>query len=1022
MKSRFFTHRVLLERAALCVTGALIITCAQAQQHLPVHGRVTDSDGQPLAGTTVMITSTKQGTTTDANGIYHLDARRGDSLAIHSIGYQSRTVVVGSSTVINVQLAAENRGLSEVVILGYGTQQKKDVTASVSTINVSELKDVPAANVTRMLAGQAAGVQVKQTTGKPGQEMQVRIRGLSSLGAGSDPLYVVDGFPVGTDIGQNLNPADISTITILKDAVSTAIYGARGSNGVVLITTKQAQQGKTTLQITANYGVQNVPESRRTKVLNGKDFAQFKKDAFMDKIRYFENREPSLDEVPADYRNPEDTKYSTNWLDAILNQNAPYQNYNVTLSAGKGNVRSLVSLGYLDQEGSLIHNGYRLYSVRANTEGDVNSFIRVGLNIVGSYSKQNPISTEGRSALVGSALLADPRDPIYNPDGSYNAYIGGHDGVFGFPNPVMYLQEITNNRYIGNGVSNGYIEFSFLKHMKFKSDYNVSLNYQNDKVFVPSTIAGVNAPPPRPASESDDAFTTLNLAADQLLTYNNNFGAHHLDALAGFTAQKETTKRLYGTGNTYPDDLTPFLGSATLKSSNSDQYGWTMAAFFGRVNYSYKDRYLFSGTFRREASSRFGINHKWGNFPALSAGWRISEESFMKDVAWLSNLKLRGSWGITGNSDIPNYESLSFMNTSNYILGGSLASGKVVGSFANSKLAWEKSSQLDIGLDAGAFQDKVSFTAEYYRRITTDMLLGIPLPAISGFTSSFSNIGKVENDGLEFQLGYRDQFGAVHVHGSFNISFNHNKVLAINGPNDEIWNGTLYADYNMSKVGRPIGMIYGFKVLGIFQNQEEIDNSPTQDGAIPGVYKYWDANGDGTVEYDQTDMVEIGNPWPKYTFGANLGADYKNFDLTVLIDGAEHYNLFRQIESSTMNMDGVFNVLEESKQRWRSEQNPGNGKYATTNTWKWERESNSRYVYDGSHVWIRNISIGYTLEKATLGFASLRLYLSSDNLILITKYPGNNPDIDLDGGINPGRDDEGYPVPRTFSIGANLTF
>jgi hypothetical protein len=325
-------------------------------------------------------------------------------------------------------------------------------------------------------------------------------------------------------------------------------------------------------------------------------------------------------------------------------------------------------------------------------------------------------------------------------------------------------------------------------------------------------------------------------------------------------------------------------------------------------------------------------------------------------------------------------------------------------------------------LDAGAFQDKVSFTAEYYRRITTNMLLGIPLPAISGFTSSFSNIGKVENDGLEFQVGYRDQFGAVHVHGSFNISFNHNKVLAINGPNDEIWNGTLYADYNMSKVGRPIGMIYGFKVLGIFQNQEEIDNSPTQDGAIPGVYKYWDANGDGTVEYDQTDMVEIGNPWPKYTFGANLGADYKNFDLTVLVDGAEHYNLFRQIESSTMNMDGVFNVLEESKERWRSEQNPGNGKYATTNTWKWERESNSRYVYDGSHVWIRNVSIGYTLDKATLGFASLRLYLSSDNLLLITKYPGNNPDIDLNGGINPGRDDEGYPVPRTFSIGANLTF
>ncbi|HEY6083576.1 MAG TPA: TonB-dependent receptor, partial [Chitinophagaceae bacterium] len=303
-----------------------------------------------------------------------------------------------------------------------------------------------------------------------------------------------------------------------------------------------------------------------------------------------------------------------------------------------------------------------------------------------------------------------------------------------------------------------------------------------------------------------------------------------------------------------------------------------------------------------------------------------------------------------------------------------------------------------------------------------DMLLSIQLPAISGFTSSLGNVGKVQNQGYEFAAGYKTKVSTVDLWGNFNISFNRNKVLAIRGQNDEIWSGSFYGDYNVSKVGRPIGMIYGFKTLGIFQNQKEIDASPAQAGAIPGVYKYYDANGDGQISYDTKDMVEIGNPWPKFTWGLTLGADYRNFDLSLILTGAQKYDVFRQIESSTMNMDGVFNVLNDSKYRWRSEQNPGNGRYATTNTWKWERESNSRYVYDASHAWVKNLSLGYTIPKAKLHFSNIRIFLSADNLFLITRYPGNNPDINLRGGINPGLDDEAYPVARTFAIGANLTF
>jgi TonB-dependent starch-binding outer membrane protein SusC len=439
------------------------------------------------------------------------------------------------------------------------------------------------------------------------------------------------------------------------------------------------------------------------------------------------------------------------------------------------------------------------------------------------------------------------------------------------------------------------------------------------------------------------------------------------------------------------------------------------------LNYSFKGKYLFSGTFRREGSSRFGVKNKWGNFPALSAGWRISDEAFMATVSWISDLKLRGSWGITGNNNIGNYASLSFLNRSNYVLGNNLVSGQIVSSFANSALGWEKSSQTDIGLDLSAFNNKLTFTAEYYNRITSDMLLSIQLPAISGFTSSFGNVGKVQNNGFEFAVGYKTKINSIGLWSNFNISFNRNKVLAIRGVNDEIWNGDFYDDYNVSKVGRPIGMIYGYKKLGIFQNQVDIDKSPKQDGAIPGVYKYLDGNGNGVIDYNTDDMVEIGNPWPKGVWAFTLGADYKNFDLSVLLTGAYGYDVFAQIQKSTMNLDGVFNVLQESNQRFRSEQQPGNGVYPTTNTWKWERESNSRYIYSGTHVWVKNVSLGYSLPKAPLHFSGMRLFLSADNLFLFTNYPGNNPEANDRGGINPGLDDVTYPVARIFTAGLKVS-
>ncbi|QEC54162.1 TonB-dependent receptor [Anseongella ginsenosidimutans] len=991
-------------------------------QNIVLQGTVLDSaGGGPLPGVSVKVKGESTGASTDQDGKFSLEVQEPEVvLEVSFLGYATQEVRAREGQPVTIRLAPDNQALEQVVVIGYGSKRKRDITSAVSVIDMEKIKDRPVSNLNNLMLGQAPGVVVKQNTGTPGEELDVKIRGIGSLGAGSDPLFVIDGFAMGTSAGRNLNAADVESITVLKDAASTAIYGARGSNGVVLITTKTADDNELSLGFIANYGVQNIPDSRRIEMMNGVEFAQYKKESFMDKIRYFEGREPSLEEVPESYRYPEQTQYSTDWLDAILHNNAPFQDYNLMLASGKGRVKSLLSINYLNQAGAVIETGFERFNVRANLRGDINEHISLGWNIAGAFFKEQHAATTGRDAIIGSALWADPREPIYNEDGSFNDYIGGRDGVFGTSNPVQEMMEMERNRTNADVITNGYIEFKFLQNFTFRSSVNARIINEKDKAFRPSTLAGrgFDAPPPREASLSQGQWETINVAADQVLTYDRSMGDHDFSIMAGYSAQEETMKWLTAGGNEFPNDIVRFLGAAERVDAASGEASWSMLAYIGRVNYTFMDKYLFSATFRREGSSRFGINNKWGNFPAASLGWRISEESFMENAAWVSDLKLRGSWGVTGNNDIGNYRSLSILNASNYVLGGNFAAGQVLGAFANTDLGWEQSNQTNIGLDASLFRNRLYFTAEYYHKTTNDMLLPIEIPVISGFTTTFSNIGKVENKGLEFAIGYQTSVNDINLYADFNIAFNRNKVLEINGENDEIRNGGFYSTYNVSRPGRPIGMLHGFRMLGIFNTQKEIDDWAEQDGAIPGVYKYEDTNGDGVITYDTQDMVEIGNPHPKAVWGFTLGGDYRNFDVNLLFTGAQDYDVFRNIEATTMNMDGVFNILRSGKNRWRSAENPGDGKGATTNTWKWERESNSRYVYDASHAWLKNLTIGYTFPS----FHNTRVYFSADNLLLITNYPGNNPDVDQRGGTQPGVDDETYPVPRIFSIGASVKF
>lgn len=996
-----------------------------------VNGAVTSTNGEPLPGANIVEKGTTNGVTADFDGNFTITVSEENAvLVVTYIGFAAAEVSVNGQTSITIALEESAAGLDEVVVVGYGTKRKRDIISAVSVVDLKEVKDVPASDASRLLLGQAPGVVVGQTSGRPGQELDIVVRGLSSLGADSKPLYVIDGFPVGTSTGLSVDPADIESMTVLKDAASTAIYGARGSNGVILINTKQGAAGRTNITLDVVAGIQNIPDARREQMLNAQEFGQFQKESWIDRFILNEGREPSESEVPLRIRNPEQFTESTDWFDEITNDAALFKKYNLTVTSGGEKTQSVISMGYLDQEGVVINTNFERYNIRASIQTAITDKLRIGANVTGSRTNERFIEDGSRNLSVGRALWADPREPVFNPDGSFNDYLGGHnadgDLIFGHPNPVQLLTEEKNTRHINRLLSNAFVEFDFLKNFKFKSLVNVSLIGLRDNRFRPSTLAanGFNSPPPRDAVLNETYEEEVNWATDQLLSYSNIFKEdHNVDVLLGYSAQEATLRDIGGRGQKFPDDQIRFLNNAEIFSVESGESSWSLLAYFARLNYAFKDKYLLSATYRREGSSRFGSNNRWGDFPSASVGWRVSEESFLQNADWLNDFKLRASFGITGNNNIGDYPSLSTLAPENYVLGNAFQPGKVLSSLANPELGWEESNQFNYGLDLTILNNLV-FTAEYYKKTTQNMLLPVNIPVISGFETTFTNIGKVQNTGLEFALGYRTQItDDFSLRGNFNISFNDNEVLAIDGDNDEIRNGGFYSTNNVSQVGRPIGMLHGFRNLGVFQTQEQIDASPTQDGAIPGSFIYFDANGDGEVSYDRTDWVEIGNPHPEYVWAFTLGADYKGFDFNMVFTGAQNYDIYRNIESTTLNLDGVFNVDVRAKERFRSAENPGNGRVPTSNFWKWERESNSFYVHDASHTWIRSASLGYTLPLAPKALLSnARIYINADNLYVFTDFPGGNPQVSTAGGINPGRDDSAYPVPRTITLGATLSF
>ena len=1008
------------------------VHCVWAQSHT-VSGKVTSSeDGGPIPGVNIIVKNTVTGAVTDVDGNYSINVQQDAVLVFSSIGYATREEPVAGRSVIDLVLEIDIQSLEEVVVVGYGSQLKKEVTGAVQTVSAKDLADIPVSQLNQKLQGRLAGVQINQTTGKPGQGMSVRIRGQLSVSGGSDPLYVVDGFPITGNISA-INPDEIEDVTILKDAASTSLYGSRAANGVVLITTKKGKVGQTNVSFNSFVGIQQVPVRGRIEMMDAVEFAQFKKE-------YYED---AGQPVPDIFLDPSQYEGKNNdWYDALLRK-APIQSYNLTITSNRDKVNTAIVAGVFNQQGVVLNNEYKRYSLRMNTDYAVSDKVKLGFNIAPSYVFDNTPRTDGDrgTGILFNALHTWPIMPIYDENGDltlFNKFPGNTGNIFAYANWVRSAEELINETKSVNLLSNAFVEFRPFKGLVLKSTFNAELLNSKFFFFNPSTAtSSINVPLPTTAvsiRENIEDFSWLN---ENLATYSRSFNDHNFELLGGFTSQRFRRERTRVQADTYADDRLPTIQGAiniNRGGTNSGVDEWSLTSFLSRLTYNYKGKYLLTAAVRSDGSSRFGSQNRWGTFPSGSIGWVVSDESFLNDLQKVSFAKIRASYGVTGNNNIGNYTQYALINnTVNAVFGNNVAAGAVVTSLANPNLGWETTKQFDIGLDLGLFNDRIQFVYDYYVKNTTNLLYSVQVAQESGFGNFNDNIGEIKFWGHEVALTTLNTTGKLRWTTNANISFNRNEVIALADGIDRV-----YGTFHITQVGKPFGQFYGHQAQGVYMNAEDLANSPQVPGrSTVGSIKLTDQNGDGIITHggDMDDRVIIGNPFPKYTYGITNTLNYGNFDFTVVASGSHGNQLLVRHLYSTANLDGVFNLVKEVKYRFRSEENPGKGFYGTTvgggNVTGIERDwMNSRFIADASFFSIKNITLGYSINASNKVFRSARIYASVQQAFVFTKYWGGpNPETSAqgngqgDGGnLSQGIDLSNYPVPRTYSLGVNLNF
>jgi len=1038
----FYLSRLFALCCGCVLLGALLVAPAAAWAQastVTVTGTVDLGAGSgELSGTTVQVKGSKNAVTTDATGHYSINTSPNGVLVFSHVGYKTIEMRVNGRTVIPVALTAAAGNLDQVVVVSYGKQRQRDITGSVAKVDASAVQDVAATEFGQKLQSKVAGLQATLSSGMPGQGMTFRIRGAASLSSGNQPLVVVDGQPISSDVTggtgdvQLISPDEIESYSVLKDAAATALYGSRAANGVIIITTKQAKAGKTSITANAYYGLQSVPKRGRPNLMNAKEFATFIQGYYQDKITYehWVNPTTGTATVPTDYANPSQYGAGTDWYNTVL-RTAPIEDYAVNLSSGNDKVSSSTTLNYFNQQGVLYNTGVQRYAFRSNNEYRPINQIKIGLNLAPTYqidhnTRGGALGINGNRQVLSGAEISSPLIAPRAADGTFNLKTSSY-GMYALPNFYQQLLLMDNDMTTLHMLGNAYVDVEIIKGLHAKSTINGDLFTQDFNAYYGTNFGTFGTPPPRAAAASlaqNSSNNTYSWLNENTLDYTHSFGDHNLDVLAGYTTQKwsQHLRSINGTG--FANDAVPWISGATSTTGSSNAATWTVASALARVNYDFRKKYYLSATIRNDGSSRFGANKKYGTFPSVSAGWVMSDENFFPKSDLVGFLKLKGSYGLAGNFNVGNYTSISQLTPTNYVFNGATTLGESVTVLGNPNLTWEQSKQTDIGLEANFWNNRISFTYDYYNKRTEGMLSTLQLPYASGFTAMSYNVGTFRMWGHEFAVTSKNMVGAFTWTTDFNITFNDNKVLKlVNGT--PIGGVNRYNDYNRTAVGHPIGELYGYVFQGLYMNQADFDKYPHEATSAVGTARMKDVNGDKKI--DIGDETFLGNPSPKYIFGITNTFGYKNFDLSVIAGGQAGNKLMNTNLQNLQNLDGIFNVNKDMQYRWRSEQNPGNGKVPRTlsGTTELYRLTNSNWVFRGDYLSIRNIALGYTFQHRQLRYIKgVRVYASVQNAFLFTRYPGQNPEVNdnKDSQTTAGTDNGSYPVPRTVLFGANFNF
>ncbi|MCS3799689.1 SusC/RagA family TonB-linked outer membrane protein [Niastella sp. OAS944] len=1003
----------------LFISSSLIATAQQKT----ISGKITDAKtNDPVTNASIIIKGKKTGTSTDENGAFTITASPGDRLQITSTEYTTVEVAVGDANTLSITMNRLVSNLNEVVVIGYGTVRKKDLTGAVSSLKGSDLKSEGIINVSRAMQGKMPGVTIESAGGDPGSGTRILVRGVGTMRT-QNPLYIVDGVQVGGI--NNISPADIESIDVLKDASAASIYGSRAANGVVLITTKTGKPGKPIITFNTNLGVQKL--AKKYDVLNAEEWANVSNAA---------HDAAKLARLPM-AANPSQLGAGTDWQDAIF-RSATMQQYNLSAGGGTQNSRYSISGEYNDQQGIVDITGYKRYGMRAKSETTLGR-LKVGETIILSREKftRMPGGWGGQGGNpVGSAVKMIPVFDIYD-----TSAIGGYGGAYGsvvnVANPVAQLNLESITYELTSLLANAYAEVTILPSLKYKFNlgYTGSFSETND-YYKRHKTGGLFSHTTNDLSQAKTRDLLAQL--ENTLHYNHDFGKHSVQALAGYAYQRYKYYYWNAAKTNLPDGLQVLdvgSGTATVNGNRTEN---VLLSLLGRVIYSYDNRYLLTASFRRDGSSRFGRANRFGNFPSVALGWNISNESFFKNAPKvLSTLKLRGSFGVLGNQEIPDYMySAAIASNINYVTGEDQQKwfGAIQTAFASPDIKWENTETYNVGIDAGLFNNSLNITADYFIKKTTDVLLEVPVPGSAGSaTSPTVNAGTLQNKGLELGLNYSNSLGKINysVYGTFTAV--KNKVLKLGTGTQQIFGGQPThhgAQTTLTQAGGEVSGFYLIKALGIFQSQQEVDayvdknGKKIQPAAMPGDIKFLDANGDGMIS--NTDRVDGGSPFPNFDYGFGIKANAYHFDINMYLQGTSGNKIYNGLRQDMEGMNLEINYSRATLNAW-TPQNHSNIPRAVIDDPNFNAQTSSRFLENGSYLRMRTLQIGYTIPETLvqkLKITSLRAYFSADNLFTITNYSGFNPDIGRSGSILDRGVDYGhvaYPIARTLSVGIQLS-